>query len=81
MNFIGRRRSLPHRNKGKSRRKEEHSLYPWVCRLFVEKHVHTKHNKYDVNQKHEHVDESVSENILVESEYFLFLFKIRYVPS
>jgi hypothetical protein len=31
MNFIGRRRSLPHRNKGKSRRKEEHSLYPWVC--------------------------------------------------
>jgi hypothetical protein len=38
MNCIGRRRSMPHTNKGTSRREEEHSLYPWVCRLYVEKH-------------------------------------------
>jgi hypothetical protein len=31
---------------------EEHSLYPWVCRLL--KNMSTK---YGVNQKHEHVDD------------------------
>jgi hypothetical protein len=37
------------------------------------KNTSTKHNKYVVNQKLEHVDKSVSENFLVEC-FFLFFF-------
>ena len=48
--------SLPHTNKGTSRQEEEHSLYPNVCRLSVEKHVHQS-DKYVVNKKLEHVDD------------------------
>jgi len=44
------------------------------------KNTSTKHNKYDVNQKHVHVDESVSENILVES-VFSFSFQNKICPK
>ena len=43
---------MPHTNKGPSRREEEHSLFPYVCRLL--NNTSTNHNKYVVNQTLEH---------------------------
>ena len=34
------------------------------------KNTSTKHNKYVVNQKFEHVEDKSSENFLVESEWY-----------
>ena len=79
MNFIGRRRSLPHTNKGTSRREKEHSLYSWVCRLFAEKKTSNKYNKYGVNQKHEHVDDISFRELF--GRIRVVFFKIRSVPS
>jgi hypothetical protein len=76
MNFIGRRRSLPHTNKGTSRREKEHSLYPWICRLFVEKKRQTNiTNMVSINNT-SMLMISVSESFLVESEWGFFQNKI-----
>ena len=63
--------NLPHANTGIRWREDEHSLYLYVWCLL--KNTSTKHNKYAVNQNVSMLMISVSQNVLVESEYLFFL--------
>jgi hypothetical protein len=60
---------LPHMNKGTSQWEEEHSLYPYVCRLSTETRVHQTTNMLSIKN----TSMLMTENVLVESEYLFFL--------
>jgi len=64
---------MKHTNKGTSRREEEHNLYPYVCPTVYLTKMSTKHHKYVVNQKFDHVDDISFKEVLGRIRVVFFL--------